>query len=54
MLIIASVASIYNLINNRKKESLFGFSFLPFLIYFLSIITAFIIDLYHNKFDVEF
>ena len=54
MLIIASIASIYNLISKRKEESLFSFSFFLFSLYFLSIIITFIIDIYNNKFDVEF
>ena len=54
MLIIASIASIYNLISKRKKEKLSRYLFFPFIIYFLSIIISFIIDVFHNQFDGEF
>ena len=43
MLIIASIASIYNLISKRKKEKLSRYLFFPFIIYFLSIIISFIL-----------
>jgi O-antigen ligase len=54
MLIIATIASIYNLISKRKKEKLSRYLFFPFIIYFLSIIISFIIDVFHNQFDGEF
>ena len=54
ILIIASVASLYNLVYKRKKERLFSYLFFPFLIYYLSIIISFIIDIYNNQFEGKF
>lgn len=54
MLIIVSLASIYNLISNRKKKRLFNYLFFPFLIYFLSIIATFIIDVFNDQIDGEY
>ena len=42
------------MISKRKKESLFSYLFFPFLIYFLSIIIAFFIDIFNSQFDTEF
>jgi hypothetical protein len=54
ILIIASIASLYNLVYKRKKERLFIYLFIPFIIYYVSIIISFIIDTYNSQFDGEF
>jgi hypothetical protein len=54
MLIVASCASICNIVSKRKKERLFNFLFIPFLIYFLSIIAIFIVDVFNNQIDGEY
>ena len=54
ILIIASIASLYNLVYKRKKERLFSYLFFPFIMYYISIIISFIIDIYHNQSDGEF
>lgn len=54
VIIIATLASIYNLIYKKNKKLLLNYLFIPFLIYFASIIITFIIDLYNNQLDTTF
>jgi hypothetical protein len=54
MLIIVSLASINNLIFKEGKNFLFNFLWIPFLIYYFSIIISFVIDLCYNKFELGF
>lgn len=54
ILIIASIASLYNLVYKTKKERLFSYLFFPFIMYYISIIISFIIDIYNNQFVGEF
>ena len=52
MLIIASVATLYNVIYRNKKKIVFKKLLLPFCVYYLSIIFSFIIDLFYNQFSI--
>ena len=54
ILIIASIASLYNLVYKRKKERLFSYLFFPFIIYYISIIISLVIDIYNNQLNGEF
>ena len=54
MLIIASVATLYNVIYRNKKKIVFKKLLLPFCVYYLSIIFCFIIDLFNNQFSITY
>lgn len=46
--------SVYNVIFKREKDGFLGCLFVPFLVYFLSIIVAFIVDVSKGQIDGEF
>ena len=54
ILIIASLASVYNIFSNKKTERSFNYLWIPFLIYFLSIIITFFIDFFNGQIVGEF
>jgi hypothetical protein len=54
ILIIASIASLYNFVHKTKKKRLFSYLIFPFVIYYISIIISFIIDIYNNQLDGQF
>ena len=54
ILIITSIASINNLISKRNEVKLLKYLYFPFVLYFLSVLISFFIDLLNNQFEVEF
>lgn len=54
MLIIASLASVYNIYSYKKIGLLFNNLWIPFLTYFLSVIITFFIDVFNGKIVGEY
>lgn len=54
MLIIISIATLYNLIYRFEKKTALKSLMLPFCIYYLSIILCFIVDLSYNQFSTSY
>jgi hypothetical protein len=54
ILIIASIASIYNLRTKSNKKLLICYLLSPFILYFFSVLISFFIDIYINLFDLDF
>lgn len=54
ILIIASLATLCNIIYRNKKKIVFKKPLLPFCVYYLSIIFCFIIDLFNNQLSITY